>query len=123
MYDIPAWLPSFSHLSKNKASLSAVATCAIPQASKPVFFAFSFISAAENILYKEEPGTRHSRHPRTWLLFISVFLYYLKHFELISLFLQPFDGPGHRFTHVAFGFQRVMEDDHGTVAGIVLYYV
>ena len=60
MYAIPAWLPSFSHLSKNKASLSAVATCAIPQASKPISFAFSFISEAGSIL---------------------------KHFELIPLFL------------------------------------
>ena len=36
---------------------------------------------------------------------------------------KPLDSAGHGFAHVRFGFQGVVEDNDGAVAGIVLYHI
>ena len=46
-----------------------------------------------------------------------------KHFKSIPFLLQPLDSARHGFAHVRFGFQGVVEDNDGAVAGIVLYHI
>ena len=46
-----------------------------------------------------------------------------KHLKHIPFLLQPLDSAGHGFAHVRFGFQGVVEDNDGAVAGIVLYHI
>ena len=46
-----------------------------------------------------------------------------KPLKRISFLLQPFAGAGPGFAHVRFGFEGVVEDDDGAVAGIVLYHI